>query len=65
MEKGTGIKKHLPVILIVLMFLVGAGIFLYPNFSNWYYEKHQGEIIQEYGDFAGRIRGRKGSGKGV
>ena len=50
MEKGTGIKKHLPVILIVLMFLVGAGIFLYPNFSNWYYEKHQGEIIQEYGE---------------
>lgn len=50
MEKGTGIKKHLPVILIVLMFLVGAGIFLYPNFSNWYYEKHQSEIIQEYGE---------------
>lgn len=50
MEKGTGIRKHLPVILIVLMFFIGAGIFLYPNFSNWYYEKHQGEIIQEYGE---------------
>lgn len=33
-------KKHLPTILIIVMFLVGGAVFLYPALSNYLYQKN-------------------------
>ena len=41
-------KKHFSTIFAVAVILFGVGIFFYPNISNWYMQRHQGEIIQEY-----------------
>lgn len=31
-----------------MVILLGIGMFFYPNISNWYMQKHQGNVIQEY-----------------
>ena len=41
-------KKHFSTIFAVAVILFGVGIFFYPNISNWYMQKHQGGVIQEY-----------------
>lgn len=38
----------LPLFMVILLFLAGAGVFLYPDLSNWYMERHQGDVIQTY-----------------
>lgn len=41
---------RLQVILIIAVFLIGAGVFLYPDISNCYIERHQADVIQVYED---------------
>lgn len=40
-------KKHLPTILIILLFLVGGAIFLYPTVSNYLYQKNSTKSITQ------------------
>ena len=42
------IRKKLPTILAILLFLTGAGIFCYPAFSDWWNSFHQSEAIAAY-----------------
>lgn len=40
-------KKHLPTILIILLFIAGIAVFLYPTISNYLYEKNSTRAITE------------------
>lgn len=40
-------KKHLPTILTILLFLVGGAVFLYPTVSNYLYEKNSTRAITQ------------------
>ena len=40
-------KKHLPTVLIIFVFLVGGAIFLYPTVSNYLYQKNSTRAITE------------------
>ncbi|MGN0633732.1 MAG: class C sortase [Oscillospiraceae bacterium] len=46
-ERGNGMKKHLPTILTILLFLVGGAVFLYPTVSNYLYEKNSTRAITQ------------------
>lgn len=41
-------RKHLPTILLVLIFLIGAGIFAYPTISDQWNRLHQSRAIATY-----------------
>lgn len=41
-------KKHLPTILIIIVFLVGISVFLYPTVSNYLYEQNSSKAIVEH-----------------
>ncbi|MDD6269422.1 MAG: class C sortase [Oscillospiraceae bacterium] len=43
-------KKHLPTILIVILFLAGISVFLYPSVSNYLYEKNSTRAITEHAE---------------
>lgn len=43
-------KKVLPTILIVLVFLAGIAVFLYPTVSNYLYEKNSSKAITEHSE---------------
>lgn len=40
-------KKHLPTILTIVLFLVGGAVFLYPTVSNYLYQKNSTRAITE------------------
>jgi len=41
-------KKRASTILLVLIFIVGAGLLLYPKFSDWWNSFHQSRAIMNY-----------------
>lgn len=41
-------KKHLPTILIIVVFLFGISVFLYPTVSNYLYERNSSKAIVEH-----------------
>lgn len=41
-------KKHLPTILIIVVFIVGISVFLYPTVSNYLYEQNSSKAIVEH-----------------
>ena len=41
-------RKHFSTIFAILVIICGLGIFFYPNISDWYIQRHQGEVIQDY-----------------
>ena len=43
-------KKVLPVVLFVLVFIAGLGMLLYPTFSDWWNQAHQSRAMVEYAD---------------
>ena len=43
-------KKELPTILIVLVFLAGIAVFLYPTVSNYLYEKNSSKAITRHSE---------------
>lgn len=43
-------KKHITTILLILLFLVGLGLLLYPTFSNWWNSFHSSKAINAYSD---------------
>ena len=40
-------KKHISTILIILLFLVGGAVFLYPSVSNYLYQKNSTKAISQ------------------
>ena len=48
-------KRFLPIIMIVLLFLGGAGLVLYPVVSSWYMGRHQGQVVADYDEKAARL----------
>lgn len=50
-RKNQNKRGSLVIVLIaVMIFLVGAAVFLYPAVSNWLAKIHQSDVIQEYDD---------------
>ena len=43
-------KKYLPTILIIIVFLTGIAVFLYPTVSNYLYEKNSSNAITEHSE---------------
>lgn len=41
-------KKHVSTILIVVVFIVGLLIMLYPSFSNWYNQRMSSYVVSNY-----------------
>lgn len=48
-------KKVLPTILIVLVFLAGIAVFLYPTVSNYLYEKNSSKAITEHSENVNKL----------
>ena len=48
--KPRGIGSKLTTVLLVLILLVGIGIFVYPTFSDWWNSFHQSRAIAAYVD---------------
>lgn len=48
-------KKIVPIIIIVLLFLGGAGMVLYPVISSWYMNLHQGQVVADYDEEAAKL----------
>ena len=43
-------KKHGSTILLVLIFVLGLGLLLYPTVSNWWNQQHQSRAIASYSE---------------
>ncbi len=41
-------KKHLPTIILILVFLTGLSLLLYPTVSDWWNSLHQSRAISDY-----------------
>ncbi len=41
-------KKHLPTIILILVFFAGLSLLLYPTVSNWWNSLHQSHAISDY-----------------
>ena len=48
-------KKHLSTIILVLVFLVGLSLLLYPSFSDWWNSFHQSRAIASYSESVANI----------
>ena len=48
-------KKHITTILLILLFLVGLGLILYPTFSNWWNTFHSSKAINAYSDMVANL----------
>ena len=47
-KEENSVKKHLPTILIIVVFIVGISVFLYPTVSNYLYEQNSSKAIVEH-----------------
>ena len=43
-------KKHLPTILLFLVFFIGLSLLLYPTFADWWNSFHQSRAVASYID---------------
>lgn len=43
-------KRHLTTVLLLLIFVVGLSLVLYPSFSNWWNSFHSSKAISDYAD---------------
>lgn len=48
-------KKALPTILVILVFIAGLAFFLYPTVSNYLYEKNSSRVITEHTENISRL----------
>ena len=52
---GNSLKKVLPTILIILVFLSGIVVFIYPAVSNYLYEKNSTQAITEHTESVSKL----------
>lgn len=43
-------KKHWPTILLILIFIIGLSLLLYPSFADWWNSFHQSRAIASYSE---------------
>lgn len=43
-------KKHLSTVLLIIVFLVGLSLVLYPTVSNWWNESRSSKVISDYSE---------------
>lgn len=48
-------KKHLSTVLLVLVFLIGLSLVLYPSVSNWWNESHASKVISDYSELVAEL----------
>lgn len=48
-------KRHLTTILLILIFLVGLSLVLYPSFSNWWNSFHSSKVISDYAEMVATL----------
>lgn len=41
-------KKHLPTVILILVFLAGLSLLLYPTVSDWWNSMHQSQAVSDY-----------------
>lgn len=49
------VKKHIRTFLLIVLFLIGAGIFLYPTVSDLWNKRLQAEVMSSYLDEVGQM----------
>lgn len=49
-KQASWLRRHLSTLAVVVVFLMGAGIFFYPTFSNWWNSLHQSRAVMSYAD---------------
>ena len=52
-------KKHVSTILLVVVFLIGLSLLLYPSFSNYWNSLHQSHAIADYREAVGDLDAKK------
>lgn len=52
-------RKKIPIIIVSLLFLSGLGLVFYPMISNWYMQRHQGQVVAEYDEEAAKLSQQK------
>ena len=52
-------KKHLSTILLLLVFIVGLSLLLYPSLSNWWNSMHQSRAVASYVEQVANIDGEQ------
>lgn len=48
-------KKHISTILLILVFLIGLSLVLYPTVSNWWNESHASKVISDYSELVAKL----------
>ena len=48
-------KRHITTILLILIFLAGLSLVLYPSFSNWWNSFHSSKAISDYADLVATL----------
>ena len=48
-------KKSLPIILVILIFVAGISVFLYPTISNYLYQKNSTRAITEHTEILSQL----------
>lgn len=48
-------KKHISTILLILVFLIGLSLVLYPSVSNWWNESHASKVISDYSELVAEL----------
>lgn len=48
-------KKHYPTIILIIVFLVGLSVLLYPSVSNYYNSFHQSRAVASYDSSMGKL----------
>ena len=47
-KRSSWLARNLVSILLAMIFLVGAGLLLYPSFSNWWNSSRQSKVLEQY-----------------
>ena len=48
-------KRHITTLLLILIFLAGLSLVLYPSFSNWWNSFHSSKAISDYADLVATL----------
>lgn len=48
-------KKHLSTVLLVLVFLIGLSLVLYPSVSNWWNQSRSSKVISDYSELVAEL----------
>ncbi|MBO4235427.1 MAG: class C sortase [Firmicutes bacterium] len=47
-RRSSWLARNLVTILLAMIFIVGAGLLLYPSFSNWWNSTRQSKVLEQY-----------------